>query len=121
MALRRSVVTSDLGAGHQCPQGDCPLCLSGDRGGLRHHRSGAVYKGECKLCGEDVADYWGESGDSAYCRCHQHRTAIENKDDGNAFAKHLAIHHPEQEGDPEAFKFTLIETHTQPLPCLCSE
>ena len=32
VALRRSVVTSDLGAGQHCPQGDCPgpLCLSGD-------------------------------------------------------------------------------------------
>ena len=122
VALRRSVVTSDLGAGQHCPQGDCPLCLSGDtRGGLTHHRSGAVYKGECKLCGENVAVYWGESGDSAYCRCHQHWAAIENKDESNAFAKHLAIHHLEQVGKPESFKFTLVETHTQPLPRLCSE
>ena len=45
----KDVVTGDLGAGagHQYPQGDCPLCLRGDRdrGGLRHHRSKAVFKG----------------------------------------------------------------------------
>ena len=40
------------------------LCQSGGKGGLRHQRSGAVYKGECKLCEEGIADYWDESGDS---------------------------------------------------------
>ena len=105
-----------------CHQGDCTLCLSGDdKGGLRHHRSGAVYKGECKLCGEGISDYWRESGDSAYCRCQQHKSAILNKDENNAFAKHLAIHHPEQEGNIDAFRFKLVETHSQPLSRLCSE
>ena len=56
-----------------CPQGDCPLCLSGEREGLRHHPSGAVYRGDSQLCGAEegkggkavpVATYWGESGDS---------------------------------------------------------
>ena len=122
LPLRRSVVTSDLGAGQPCHQGDCTLCLSGDdKGGLRHHRSGAVYKGECKLCGEGISDYWGESGDSAYCRCQQHKSAILNKDENNAFAKHLAIHHPEQEGNIDSFRFKLVETHSQPLSRLCSE
>ena len=115
-------MTSDLGAGQPCHQGDCTLCLSGDdKGGLRHHRSGAVYKGECKLCGEGISDYWGESGDSAYCRCQQHKSAILNKDENNAFAKHLAIHHPEQEGNIDSFRFKLVETHSQPLSRLCSE
>ena len=41
--LRRSLVTSDLRSGEPCPQGDCPLCLTGEGGGgLHHHRSGAV-------------------------------------------------------------------------------
>ena len=67
VALSRSVVTWDMGAGQPCPKGDCPLCITGDgNGGLRHHRSGAVYKGDCLLCGEEVARYWGESGDSGY-------------------------------------------------------
>ena len=122
VALRRSIVTGDLGAGQPCPQGDCPLCLTGDgKGGLRHHRSGAVYKGDCLLCGEEVARYWGESGDSGYHRTSQHVTAIRRKDEENAFAKHLAIHHPGRKGDTRAFKFTLEEVHGKPLPRLCSE
>jgi hypothetical protein len=125
--LKRSVVTTDLGKGEPCPQGNCPLCLTGEgKGGLHHHRSGAVYRGDCQLClesveGELCARYWGESGFSAYCRTLEHQKAIERRDDKNAFSKHLSIHHPEEEGNTEAFKFTLAELHNQPLPRLTSE
>ena len=122
VALRRSVVTGDLGAGQPCPQGNCPLCLTGEgRGGLRHHRSGALYRGDCNLCGEEVSRYWGESGDSGYCRTLQHQSAIANKDENNAFVKHLAIHHIDHQGEKEPFKFTLEGVYNQPLPRLCSE
>ena len=117
MALRRSVVTSDLGFGQPCPQGNCPLCLTGDGlGGLKHHRSGAVYRGDCLLCGDLVARYWGESGDSGYCRTLSHVAAVKHRD-----KEHLAIYHQEREGDVYAFKFTLEEVHSQPLSRLCSE
>ena len=122
LSLKRSVVTSDLAFGQPCPQGDCPICLTGGgKGGLHHHRSGAVYSGNCKLCGENVASYWGESGDSVYCRCHQHMEAIGKRDENNAFAKHLAIYHPDQAGNKEAFEFRLEEVHNKPLSRLCSE
>ena len=122
LSLKRSVVTSDLAFGQTCRQGDCPLCLTGNgKGGLHHHRSGAVYSGKCKLCGGEVASYWGESGDSAYCRTHQHIDAIGNKDEGNAFAKHLAMYHPEHIGNKDAFEFRLEEIHSKPLSRLCSE
>ena len=92
------LVNTDLHCGKPCPQGDCPLCLSGERGGLRHHRSGAVYQGDCHLCGEEegeggkavpVATYWGESGDSGYTRTREHVDAIRTRNTKNAFAKHL--------------------------------
>ena len=122
LSLKRSVVTSDLAFGQPCRQGDCALCLTGDgKGGLHHHRSGAVYSGKCKLCGGEVASYWGESGDSAYCRTHQHLEAIGNKDEGNAFAKHLAMYNPEHIGNKYAFEFQLEEIHSKPLSRLCSE
>ena len=122
LSLKRCVVTSDLAFGKPRPQGDCPLCLTGDgKGGLHHHRSGAVYSGKCKFCGGDIASYWGESGDSGYCRTHQHQDAIVNKDENNAFAKHLAIYHPEQVGNKDAFEFKLEEIHRKPLTRLCSE
>ena len=122
VALRKSVVKPDLSSGQPCPQGDCPLCLTGEgKGGLHHHRSGAVYRGECKLCGEGVGTYWGETGDSGYCRTLQHQASIRNREESNAFAKHLMIHHPEEEGNQEAFKFALVEVHGRPLPRLVSE
>ena len=107
LSSKKSVARSDLTAEDLCPQGDCPLCLSGDGTGLHHHRSGAVYRGECKLCGVLVSHYWGESGDSGYCRTLQHLKAIERREETNAFVKHLQMHHPEQEGDKTAFNFCL--------------
>ena len=56
-----------------------------------------------------MARYWGDVA------------AIRRKDEENAFAKHLAIHHPGRKGDTEAFKFTLEEVHGKPLPRLCLE
>ena len=97
VSLRRSLTTTDLKVEEPCPQGDCPLCLTGEgKGELHHHRSGAVYQGECLLCGDLVAKYWGESGESAYCQTLQHQKAIANREEKNAFAKHLLIHHPSQ-------------------------
>ena len=93
--LRRSVTTGDLARGQPCPQGNCPLCLTGDgRGGLHHHRGGAVYKGGgggvAVVDGPAVdsggvpgvagpnrevpmARYWAESGFSVYCRTLEQR------------------------------------------------
>ena len=125
--LRHCVVTSDLGRGEPCPQGNCLLCLTGEGGGgLHHHRSGAVYRGECTICSERIegsllARYTGESGFSAYCRTLDHQKAVETKDKVNAFSKHLEIHHPDQVGNIWAFKFSLLELHQTPLPRLASE
>ena len=51
----------------------------------------------------------------------QHHKDIENRDEKNAFAKHLLILHPEQERSKDAFKFSLQEVHNQPLPRQTSE
>ena len=47
--------------------------------------------------------------------------AIGKRDENNAFAKHLAIYHPDQAGNKEAFEFRLEEVHNKPLSRLCSE
>ena len=61
LPLRRSLVTTDIQAGEPCPQGGCPLCLTGEgRGGLHHHRSGVVYRG-CVACVESVLPAIGEN------------------------------------------------------------
>ena len=102
------------------------MCVSGEgKVGLHHLHSGAVYKGDCKLCLEGLepveAIYWGETGRSAYCRTLEHIAAIKNKDEKNAFSKHLTLHHPEEEGNTSAFQFSLVELHSKPLPRLTRE
>ena len=72
VAIKRSVVTSDLAAGRPCTQGNCPLCLTGEgKGSLHHHRSGAVYQGKCLLCGDLHWRVWR-------CRLLQNFAAFES-------------------------------------------
>ena len=94
-----------------CPVPACPLCEGGD-GGASHTRSGALYKGTCKLCDKI---YYGETGDNGVTRVNQHRKSIEKKDSGNAFAKHLLIEHPDQQGNHEAFNIKVEKVFKKPL------
>jgi hypothetical protein len=122
VSLRQQLVRTDLSAGDPCPQADCQLCATDPTtGGLRHHRSGAVYTGSCKICpaeqGDDfTAVYTGESGYSAYTRLQDHSKAIRRKEEDNAFAKHLAGHHPEREGEEGHFSFKVERTFSKPMP-----
>ena len=64
---------------------------------------------------------WVETGRSAYCRTLEHIAAIQNKDEKNNFNKHLLLHQPEEEGNTNAFQFSLVELHSKPLPRLTSD
>ena len=62
-----------------------------------------MYSGECKFCqqmvdGIEEAAYWGESGDSGYCRTLEHRDAGEHRTKDNHLTEDKNINH---------FKFTL--------------
>ena len=122
MSLKEHLVRTDMGEGGPCPQGNCVLCLTnpGERGGLRHHRSGALYSGSCLLCPAEHGDqftavYTGETGDSGYTRTLQHGQSITRRDQANAFAHHLAEHHPQRQGDIQAFKFKVERTFRKAL------
>ena len=94
-----------------CPIPACFLCEGGE-GGASHTRSGALYKGVCKLCGKT---YWGETGDNGYTRLNQHKDSIRRNDKANAFAKHLSIEHPDQQKNPDNFKMKVEKTYQKPL------
>ncbi len=120
--MKQHLVRTDLSGGAPCPQGDCPLCLTnpGEGGGLRHHRSGALYTGTCLVCpaerGVDfTAVYVGESGDSGYTRTLQHQKSVERKDQTNAFSTHLREHHQDRKGDVTVFQFRVDRTFRKPL------
>ena len=44
-----------------------------------------------------------------------HTSSIERRDQGNAFDKHLAEHHPQREGDWRSFRFELARTFRKSL------
>ena len=65
--------------------------------GVNHTRSGAQYYITCKVCRAEnkLAEYHRETGLNA---------VHSNKNTSNAMAKHLAIYHKENKGDPDSFE-----------------
>ena len=68
-----------------------------------------------------LAEYHGESGSNAVHRLSEHEAAIANKNTGNAMAKHLALYHKEDEGDPDSFEYSVAATFKKNLERQISE
>ena len=113
ISLRRQLVKTDIGPSN-CKRPNCFLC-QGNRSGASHTRSGALYHGTCNLCANDgiTAEYWGETGRSGYTRTLEHGDDIRNKQERNAFHKHLVIYHPDKIGDHTAFDIKVEQTYTK--------
>ena len=114
VSIARSLCKTDY-SGCLVPQ--CPLCKS-DLPGASHTRSSGAYQVTCKLCAEKgiTAAYEGETGDSNVVRTKQHCDDIVHKRDKSAIHKHLAIHHEDQVGNPDAFSFRSVRVF--PGKCL---
>ena len=84
----------------------------------------------CKLCSavlEDTEDtehthtqhthteYFGESAFSGYHRCIDHEKKVEQRNETNAFSKHLALFHPESQGDITHFNIQVVSCFKKPL------
>ena len=106
VSIRRQVCKTDYTG---CPVPQCPLCRS-DLPGASHTRSSGAYLVTCKLCAEKGvrAEYDGETGDSNAWRALQHCDDVKHKREKSAMHKHLAIHHEEEVGNPEAFTFKSV-------------
>ena len=76
-----------------------------------------LYRGECNLCEAqgETGEYWGESGFSGFHRCEQHQAEVVNRKESNAFAKHLALYHPDEQGNIESFKIQVESVFKKPL------
>ena len=59
--------------------------------------------------------FWGESGFSGFHRCLDYEKKVEQRNDSNAFAKHLALFHPESQGSIEHFNIQVVSTFKKPL------
>ena len=118
VSLARQLVKSDLKAGQPCGRPGCVLdTVSGGGAGGPHNLPSVLYKGTCNLCGEAEvkSEYWGETGRSALQRFLKHEEEVRKRHPGNAFAKHLALHHPEHQGDITKFNITVISSFKKPL------
>ena len=135
--MGQHLARTDMARSIPCTMEDCPLCITnpGEGGGAKHQRSGALYCGVCLLCAAEHEEeeheeiehgerrpgekfeslYWGESGFNGYTRTKSHISCIEKWDTNNAFAKHLAQHHPNNIGDMKAFCFRVVRAFKSPL------
>ena len=82
-----------------------------------HNVASSLYKGSCNLCEAkgETGEYWGESGFSGFHRCNQHEVDVINRKETNAFAKHLAIHHPNDQGNIGNFNIQVESLFKKPL------
>ena len=118
VSLAKQLVRKDLKSGEPCGRPGCVLdTLSGGAGGP-HNQPSVLYHGTCNICGEveELAEYWGETSRSGYHRTLKHEEEVIKRLEGNAFAKHLALFHPEREGDITVFTIKVISTFKKPLP-----
>ena len=117
VSLGKMLVHPDLKRGEPCGRPGCVLDRTSGGAGGPHNVPSSLYRGECKLCeaqGES-AEYWGESGFPGSHRCDQHEGEVVSRKDTNAFAKHLALFHPNEQGNIENFNITVEAVFKKPL------
>ena len=116
-SLARQLVRADLKAGEPCGRPGCVLDRTSGGAGGPHNVPSVLYRGVCKLCGDVLEDteYLGESGRSGFHRCQSHEDAVEKRSDSNAFSKHLALFHPESQGNIEHFNIQVVSVFKKPL------
>ena len=62
-----------------------------------------------------ILHHTGESEASGYHRTLSHDKDVKKRDQGNAFAKHLALFHPDAQGDITNFTIKVVSTFKKPL------
>ena len=117
VSLAKMLVKPDLKRGETCGRPGCVLDMTSGGAGGPHNVASCLYKGSCNLCeakGES-GEYWGESGFSGFHRTNQHDVDVVNRKETNAFAKHLAIHHPNDQGNIANFNIQVKSLFKKPL------
>ena len=117
ISLSKMLVHPDLKRGEPCGRPGCVLDHTSGGAGGPHNVPSTLYRGECNLCEAEgeTGEYWGESGFSGFHRCEQHRADVNSRKDSNAFAKHLALYHPNEQGSIENFKIQVESVFKKPL------
>ena len=117
VSLSKMLVKPDLKRGEPCGRPGCVLDLTSGGAGGPHNVASCLYKGSCNLCearGES-GHYWGESGFCGSHRIKQHEVDVVNRKETNAFAKHLALFHPDEQGNIGNFNIQVESLFKKPL------
>ena len=117
LSLAKQLVKPDLRRGEPCGRPGCVLDRTSGGAGGPHNIPSSLYRGGCKLCeaAGESGEYWGESGFSGCHRCGGHDTDVVARKETNAFAKHLALFHPDHQGDITNFDIQVMGVFQKPL------
>ena len=76
---------------------ECFPCRTDEGGDCR--REGVTYSLICEECGDNVCEYFGETGRNAYTRGLEHLANIQAQDENKSVLKLHAAHHHNNRGD----------------------
>ena len=112
VTLEQKLRRSNPWSGERCGRQDCFPCRTDEGGDCR--REGITYSLICEECGDDVCQYFGESGRNAYTRGLEHLANIQAQDENKSVLKLHSLHHHNGRGDVN-FTMKVTGTHTSSL------
>ena len=117
VSLAKMLVKPDLKRGEPCGRPGCVLDQTSGGAGGPHNVASCLYRGSCNLCDAigETGEYWGESGFCGSHRTSQHDMDVVNRKETNAFAKHLAVFHPNEQGNIANFNIQVESLFKKPL------
>ena len=97
ITLEQKLRRSNPWSGERCGRQECFPCRADDGGDCR--REGVTYSLICEECGDNVCEYFGETGRNAYTRGLEHLANKQAQDENKSVLKLHAAHHHNNRGD----------------------
>ena len=112
VTLEQKLRRSNPWSGERCGRQDCFPCRTDEGGDC--WREGVTYSLICEECGDDICQYFGESGRNAYTRGTEHLANIQAQDENKSVLKLHSLHHHNGR-DNVNFTMKVTGTHTSSL------
>ena len=112
ISLEQKLRRSNPWSGEKCGRPTCFPCRTDDGGDC--WRESVTYSLVCDECGQDVCQYFGETGRNAFSRGLEHLSNKEAEDANKSVLKLHAIHHHEGRADVN-FSMKVTGSHTNCL------
>ena len=91
VSLEQKLRRSNPWSGERCGRQNCFPCKTDEGGDC--WREGVTYSLVCEECGEEVCQYFGETGRNTFTRGTEHLSNKEADDESKSVLKLHAIHH----------------------------